>query len=260
MRFAAARLRSPMLDAVAPKGPARLRTVIADSDEASAEMLQIMLSRFDNVELIGAAHSGEHAIRMIRTLEPDLALLSISLANLSGLEVAKSAQKLDAPPAIIMVSASEQFAFDAYEVAATDYLLKPVCADRLSNAIQRVEERRASQNGHGTFLQELWIHRQDSLVCVPISDVWLIEAQGDYVLLHTHDEHYTVHKTIKRLMNQLDPAQFLRVHRSTIVRRRVVKALVHTANGHWLVKLDRGLQRPIGKTYLASVRAHASNA
>jgi DNA-binding LytR/AlgR family response regulator len=236
-----------------------LRTLVADGNEAEAARLQIMLGVFDNVELIGAAQSADQAIKLIAALSPDLILLSVTLPPMTGIEVANHVNKNPEAPAIIFLSASQQSAFEAFEAGATDYLLKPIHEDRLSTALQRVSDQRSPRPSHAPYLSKFWVQQRNVRICVDTEEICLIEAQGDYVILHTLETNYMVHKTIKQLIQHLDPSQFVRIHRSTVVRRDKIQALVHRTASNWAVDIGNGRIFAVGKTFLASVKALTAN-
>ncbi len=232
----------------------KLRTLVVEDDDSSAEVLQIMLSTFRQVELVGTAHSGRQAARMIVALKPDLVMLSVSLPEISGLDVAVSARNSRAPPSIIFVSHSKQFAYAAFELAAVDYLLKPVSYDRLESALRRVPESRTAGQSGSQCKREFWVHRRDGHLRVEIDHVELIEAQGDYVLLHAGDARHMIHMTIEHIMEQLDSAEFIRIHRSTIVRRSQINAMAHRGKGRWSVELKTGVALHVGQKYIPDVK------
>jgi DNA-binding LytR/AlgR family response regulator len=236
-----------------------LRTFVADGNIGSAEHLQILLATFDHVELVGTAQSGYQAIRMIAALAPDLVVLSVNLSDITGLQVAVSAQNIKAPPAIIFVSRSELHAVRAFELAAVDYLLKPVSHERLSVALQRVADSRSNHPEHHDYLQDFWIQRRDGHVRLAVDSIALIEAQGDYALLHAGSNQHMIHMTIEHILEQIDPAKFIRIHRSTIVRRDQISAIRHRGGGQWSADLVGGICRNIGKKYLAEIKAFTVN-
>jgi DNA-binding LytR/AlgR family response regulator len=236
-----------------------LRTLIADDDEAAAARLQIMLGVFENVELVGAAQSADQAIKLIEALSPDVILMSVTLPPLTGIEVANQIKHGREAPAIVFLSASQHSAFEAFEAGATDYLLKPIHEDRLSTALKRVSDQRSPRPTPAPYLSKFWVQQRGARICVNSEEICLIEAQGDYVILHTLQTNYMVHKTIKQLIKHLDPSQFVRIHRSTVVRRDKIQALVRRTASNWAVDLGNGRILAIGKTFLTSVKALTAN-
>ncbi len=235
-----------------------MRTLVADADENTAAQLQIMLGTFENIELIGAAQSGDQTLRMIDALSPELVLMSVQLPGRSGIQVANAVKEHASVPSIILFSASQESAFDAFEAEAVDYLLKPIRRDRLETALKRASDQRLVRPTKDAYLSELWVQQRNARICVASDDICMIEAQGDYVILHTADTNYMLHKTIKQLTEHLDPDQFIRIHRSTVIRRDAIKALVHRTASNWAVDVGNGKLHAVGKTFLPRVKALSS--
>jgi two-component system response regulator AlgR len=242
----------------------QLRTLIVDDEPLAVERMQILCARLPGVQLVGTASDGEAALRLIEALSPDLVFLDIAMPGLTGLDVANALEGRAAQPAIVFVTAFDQFAVAAFDAAAIDYLLKPVAPERLEKAVQRVQERRrlaeaqplpdqgqASQK----YAQEFWVPNRGELSRVAVADIDRIEAERDYMRLHAGNRSWLIHETIGALEARLDPALFIRLHRSTIVRRDRITRLAHDGQGNWMAELSSGDQLRIGRTYLASVRA-----
>lgn len=241
-----------------------LKTLIVDDEPLAVERMQILCARLQGVQLVGTASDGEAALRMIEALEPDLVFLDIAMPGLTGLDVANALEGRSVVPAIVFVTAFDQFAVAAFDAAAIDYLLKPVAPERLEKAVQRVHERRrlaeASPVPEGQppaqrYAQEFWVPNRGELTRVAVADIDRIEAERDYMRLHAGNRSWLIHETIGALEARLDPALFLRLHRSAIVRRDRITRLAHDGQGNWTAELDGGEQLRIGRTYLASVRA-----
>jgi two-component system response regulator AlgR len=127
-----------------------LKVLIADDEPLAAERLQMMLARIDSIHLVGTAHDGESAVRMAEALAPDLVLLDIAMPGLDGIEVARALSRQPVSPAVVFVTAFDQFAVAAFDVAAIDYLMKPVDTERLSRAIERAVDYIATRDAEGT--------------------------------------------------------------------------------------------------------------
>jgi two-component system response regulator AlgR len=173
----------------------------------------------------------------------------------------------------VFVTAFDQFAVAAFDAAAVDYLLKPVAPERLEKAVARVAERlaerRAAEPGDGLadapaapsrYAREFWVPNRGELARVAVADIDRIEAERDYMRLHSGHRSWLIHETIGALEARLDPAMFIRVHRSAIVRRDRITRLAHDGQGNWTAELESGEQLRIGRTYLASVRASVTRA
>jgi two-component system response regulator AlgR len=243
----------------------QLKTLIVDDEPLAVERMQILCARLAGIQLVGTASDGESALRLIEALEPDLVFLDIAMPGLTGLDVANALEGRARFPAIVFVTAFDQFAVAAFDAAAVDYLLKPVAPDRLERAVQRVQDRRqlaeaapakgdAEPAGH-RYAQEFWVPNRGELTRVAVADIDRIEAERDYMRLHAGNRSWLIHETIGALEARLDPARFIRLHRSAIVRRDRIVRLAHDGQGNWTAELAGGDQLRIGRTYLASVRA-----
>jgi len=234
-----------------------LRTLIVDDEPLAIERLQILAGGQHGVMLVGTASDGASALRMVEALAPDLVLCDIAMPGLDGLGVAAALDKLDAPPSIIFVTAFDRFAVAAFDVSAVDYLLKPVSPERLGRAIQRVRELRQADPARrrGNWIGEFWVQHRGEMLRVDADTVDWIEAERDYMRLHVGPRSWLIHQTIKELEVRLDPAAFLRIHRSKMVRRDHIRALRHHGDGAWSIDLGEAGMHRIGRTYLHDVKA-----
>jgi two-component system response regulator AlgR len=235
-----------------------LRTLIVDDEPLAIERLQILTGQQDGVSLVGTASDGASALRMVDALAPDLVLCDIAMPDLNGLEVAAAIDRLDNPPAVIFVTAFDQYAVAAFDVAAVDYLLKPVSPERLARALARVREWRATervQNQKSKWISEFWVQNRGEMLRVDAAQVDLIEAERDYMRLHVGARSWLIHQTIKSLEARMNPDQFIRIHRSKMVRRDGIVVLKHHGDGAWSVDLGDGGTHRIGRTYLHDVKA-----
>jgi len=252
-----------------PTDHAPLRTLIVDDEPLAVERLQILCARIPALLVVGTASDGGAALRLIEALTPDLVLLDMTMPEVDGLGVARqlaaavvgSAHR----PSVIFVTAHEDFAVDAFDLDAVDYVLKPVSPDRLERAIGRALVRRTQTLApSGTdpeqtspWLEELWVPHRSELVRLATLDLDRIDAERDYVRLHTGTRSYLMLHTIAGLEARLDPERFIRLHRSVIVRRDRIAGLRHDGLGVWSAELVDGDAVRIGRTYLARVKAMA---
>jgi two-component system, LytTR family, response regulator AlgR len=244
-----------------------LKALIVDDEPLAVERLQVICARMENVSVIGTASDGQQALRLIEALEPDLVLLDMTMPETDGLGVARELGTKDSPPAIIFVTAHDEFAVEAFDLDAVDYVLKPVSPDRLERAIGRVVARRTAQaeaaeateggEGGSEWLDEFWVPHRSELVRIAASQVQRIDAERDYVRLHVGAQSYLLLQTITSLEERLDPEQFIRIHRSTILRRDYVTGLRHEGLGVWSAETGDGEALRIGRTYLPSVKKMA---
>ena len=243
--------------------PKTLRTLLVDDEPLAIERLQILCARVPGLNLVGTASDGAAALRMVEAPKPDLLLLDIAMPGLDGMSVARALQGQEPQPAVIFVTAFDQYAVAAFDVSAVDYLLKPVAQDRLERAVARARSQQAGEppsgasSGQPTFTHEFWVPHRAEMIRVAAREIDLIEAERDYMRLHVGPRSYLLHQTITELARRLDPAQFVRLHRSTIVRRDRISGFKHDGMGVWTAQLGDGRELRIGRTYLADARAMA---
>ncbi len=205
-----------------------LRTLLVDDEPLALERLQVFFRDIAGAEVIGTARDGREAAEAIGRLKPDLALLDIQMPEQNGLRVAATLAPEDRPE-IIFVTAFEQYAPDAFEVEAADYLLKPVRFDRLWQAVERAKRRKHQRNLAGRAEAAaspreqgredgLWVPTRAGAVFVPVESIDWIEAQRDYVMLHTATRSHILRISMRALEDRLDPVQLMRVHRSAFAR------------------------------------------
>jgi len=239
-----------------------LRTLIVDDEPLAVERLQILCARIGGVNLVGTATDGAGALRLIEALTPDLLLLDIQMPGIDGMAVADALAGRKSRPALIFITAFDQFAVAAFDVAAMDYLLKPVEAERLERAIARVRTHiegaaRSASPMPSAWTQEFWVPHRTEIIRVPVRDIDLIEAERDYMRLHVGTRSFLLHQTITALERRLDPAEFVRLHRSNLVRRDRIVGFKHNGSGVWEAQLHDGRWLRVGRTYLANARAMA---
>ena len=236
-----------------------LTTLIVDDEPLAVERLQVICAGIDHIEVKGTASDGASALRLVEALKPDLVLLDMTMPEMDGLTVAAALGKLDNSPAVIFVTAHDNFAVEAFDLEAIDYVLKPVTAERLQRAIGRALDRRRSEAGGGgdSWLREFWVPHRSELKRIPTADVWRIDAERDYVRLHVGDHSFLMLQTIAGLEAKLDPDEFIRVHRSTILKRGEITGLRHEGMGVWCAEMDHCEPVRIGRTYLARVKSMA---
>ncbi|MGY2737126.1 LytTR family DNA-binding domain-containing protein [Sphingomonas sp. UYP23] len=207
----------------------------------------------DQAVIIGEVGDGREAMARIEVEQPDLLLLDIAMPDLNGMELAQMLAQSASSPTIIFCTAYPAHALEAFEVSAADYLLKPIERERLSQAFQKAALLRAGTQpispAKRPWLDHLWVPNRDGMIRIELGDVERIEADGDYVRLSTARESHLLHEAINRLEERLDPARFVRVRRSVMVRVDLLKAVVHLGGGTWNVLLADDTRIRVGPTY-----------
>jgi two-component system response regulator AlgR len=238
-----------------------LRTLLVDDEPLAIERLQILCAQQPGIDLVGTASEGEAALRLVEALAPDLLLLDIAMPGLDGMAVARVLEGRIRPPAIIFCTAFDQFAVAAFDVAAVDYLTKPVAPERLAKAIARAADKLGAAPSptapSADHVTEFWVPHRSEMIRINACDIERIEAERDYMRLHIGTRSFLLHQTIAELERRLDPALFIRLHRSTIIRRDRIARLAHDGLGAWRAILVDGAEQRIGRTYLPAAKALA---
>lgn len=242
-----------------------LATLLVDDEPLAIDRLRMICGQIPGVLVTDTASDGAQALDRMDEAKFDLVLLDLTMPELDGLTVARRLAGRKDPPAVIFVTAHDNHAVEAFDLDAVDYVLKPVEKGRLERAIQRVATRRRAGGESGDtasgWMQELWVPHRSELVRIGVSEVGRIDAERDYVRLHVGcgdtSRSYLLLKTIAGLEARLDPEQFIRIHRSVILRRDCIKGLRHDGLGVWSVETAEGETIRIGRTYLAKVKAMA---
>ena len=240
-----------------------LRILIADDEPLATERLQLLLARVEGAQLVGTASDGDSAINLANALSPDVLLLDIAMPGLDGIGVARSLASLDPSPAVVFVTAFDQFAVAAFEVEAVDYLMKPVDPARLHRALDRARAHLASRSverkpeRESKWLEEFWASDLSGLVRIAAADIDRVSAERDYMRLHVGRRSWLIHHSMTALEEGLDPELFVRLHRSAIVRKDFIAGFSRNPSGRWIARLKDGEEQPVGRLYADRVRAIA---
>ena len=233
-----------------------LRTLIVDDEPLAIERLQILTGQQDGVSLVGTASDGASALRMVDALAPDLVLCDIAMPDLNGLEVAAAIDRLDNPPAVIFVTAFDQYAVEAFEANAVDYVLKPYSDARLQAAVERLKERLASVpapapqdlgalvasiaaklNPQGEKLKWIKASVGTTLRLIPIDDVLFFQSGEKYTMVATKELDALIRTPIKEIIDGIDAGRFWQIHRSTVVNASAIESVSRDFRGQATVKV-----------------------
>ncbi len=269
----------------------RIKTIIVDDEPLARKGLAIRLAKFADIELIAQCHNGQDAISVIKAELPQLVFLDIQMPGMTGFEVLRELQSSlteEQMPLVVFATAYDQYALKAFEVHALDYLLKPVDDERLEECIEKIRLKiTSSQNFDNqtklidmmakltgadseTILQtlaqgdDLEVKEYNSFIAVkdvgettriPVKNVVWIDAAGDYMCVHCADgETHILRKTMKQLENELDPNQFIRVHRSVIVNSVEVAKVLTLSSGEYVIQLTNKHEIRVSRSYREKVR------
>lgn len=265
-----------------PRSAEPIRALIVDDEPLARERLATLLQEADDVTVAATAENGEEAIRAIEKTGLDLVFLDVQMPGRSGLDVVETVGP-DAMPLTVFVTAYDEYAVDAFEMAAVDYLLKPFDDERFAAALERARERiedrerrqvtnrlrrlldRQSESGEpagdggsrnpadsddpdeASFLERIAVQSRGQVRIVSVDDITHITAEGSYAELHTGEETHLIRERMKTLEDRLNPEDFMRIHRSTIVRLSEVDAILRGGGGDYAVRLENGTRLSLSR-------------
>lgn len=252
----------------------KIRALIIDDEPPARSVIRKMLAEDAEIEIVGECSNGAEAVRQIGKLKPDLLFLDIEMPEMDGFAVLEALDEKNAP-AVIFVTAYDQYAVRAFEVSAVDYLLKPFDHERMARALTRAKadlRERSALERSGRVLQLLEelssagrpaappterfaVKKNGRVRLVPSREIDWIEASGNYVLLHAGREKHLLRETMKGVEKKLDPQRFFRIHRSTIVNIDRVQELRVHFNGEHLVILKTGAELVLSRRYREKLSA-----
>ncbi|MGH9487309.1 MAG: LytR/AlgR family response regulator transcription factor [Terriglobales bacterium] len=239
-----------------------MRVLIVDDEELARAVLREMLAREPGVEIVGECGNGFEAVRAVSELHPELLLLDIQMPKLDGFEVQ---ELIGGQVAVVFVTAHDEYALRAFEVHAVDYLLKPFTAERLHRALERALGRRppdaaalaatARQLAHPGPVERIVVRDGAKVTIIPTGKLDYAEAQDDYVSLASEGKRYLKQQTLAGLEAALDPRQFVRIHRSWLLRLELVARIEQAGKDTALVVLRSGERLPVSRSGQARLKA-----
>lgn len=244
--------------------PVKMRALVVDDMQLARDRLLRHLRAEEDIEVIGECAGGREAIAAIRDLRPDLLFLDVQMPEVDGFQVLEAVGTA-AVPVVIFVTAYDQFALRAFEVSAVDYLLKPYTAERLAAALARARQQLASRGVKEvdarlvTLLEtiasrtvpprRMALKLEGKTVIVATDDIDYVEAAGNYVRIVVGREAHIVRDRLSQMEATLDPATFVRIHRSTIVNVNRIKEMQPLFNGDQSIVLRSGAKLTMSRTY-----------
>jgi two-component system LytT family response regulator len=226
----------------------RIRALIVDDEPLARSSLAVLLRRDPQIELAQECGSGAEALEEIRCLKPELVFLDVQMPEFDGFDVLEMLGA-DVPPAIVFVTAYDQYAIRAFEAGALDYLLKPFDNARFARALSRAKERIADRKAKPRKLERLVIKSVGQVIFVKIPEINWIEAADYYACLHTTSGAHLIRRSMADLERELDPASFCRIHRSRIVNLDRIRGLKLSSDGESMVILDDGTGLRLSRRY-----------
>ncbi|QTG79771.1 LytR/AlgR family response regulator transcription factor [Arthrobacter crystallopoietes] len=226
-----------------------VNVVIADDEFPAVEALAYLLSRDPRIENIYKAMSGAEALRALESHDVDALFLDIHMPALSGLDIARVISRFSRPPAVVFVTADEDQALQAFELAAVDYLLKPVRPERLAESVRRICE--LIEDGDAKP-EVITVDQGGITKMIRRDEIKYVQAQGDYARLHTAEASYLIRVPLNDLEQQWEDAGYLRIHRSYLVAMNQVQQVRITAGKASV--LINGAELPVSRRHLPAVR------
>jgi len=261
----------------------KLRVIIVDDEPLALSLLRSKLLKTEMVEIVAECRNGREAVDAALEFTPDVMFLDIQMPGLDGLGVVKRLQD-DVMPLIVFTTAFEQYALDAFDLHAVDYIIKPLDQDRISRSLSRAMERLGSQAGtsmksnilgaigeirkhngradsepstiwgQGNEQRKIVIKERDEIVLLEQHDIAWMDAAGDYVCIHAKGETYIKRTTLKELLSQLDEHLFKRVHRSTIVNLKFIEKVLPHTKGEYFLVLQQDQKIKVSRNYRDAIK------
>jgi len=246
-----------------------IRVAIIDDEPLARQRIEDLLAKDPSVSIIGTAANGNDAVELIRDEHPDLVFLDVQMPGMTGLQVVETIGA-EAMPATIFVTAFDQFALKAFDVAAVDYLVKPFDDDRFAQAFRRArraieleETQKMTQRllslmqssesaappaaPKSEYLDRISVESRGQIRVVPVDRIDYITASGPYAELHAAGRTFAIRERMQTLEEKLDPGVFFRIHRSVIVRLDRIDTLLHSAGGDYGVRLKDGTELSVSR-------------
>jgi two-component system LytT family response regulator len=226
----------------------KIRTLIVDDEPLARSNITVLLRLDPEVEIVGECGSGADALAEIGSAMPDLVFLDVQMPECDGFDVLERLGK-HTPPAIVFVTAYDQYALRAFEAGALDYLLKPFDNARFDRALSRAKQRIQNGKDSPQEPERLAIKSVGQVLFVKISEIDWIEAADYYACLHVGSKTHLLRRSISELEQDLNPAMFCRIHRSSIVNLTRVRSLELGAAGEYEVMLENGSSLRLSRRY-----------
>ncbi|MEN8116677.1 MAG: LytTR family transcriptional regulator DNA-binding domain-containing protein [Bacteroidota bacterium] len=235
----------------------KLRTIIVEDEELARNLMKSFLAGMENIELVAECENGFEGVKQINELKPDLVFLDIQMPKITGFEML---ELLEHKPQIVFATAYDQYALKAFDYNAADYLLKPYSKDRLAEAVEKVTERiqkdgkesdiaeKISGFPREEYLERVVVKDRHKIHIAPVDQVRYIESMDDYVMIYTTEGRWMKQKTMKYFESALNPKNFVRIHRSYIVRVDEINEIQQYEKESYIVILHDRTKLKVSKT------------
>ncbi|OUJ70562.1 LytR/AlgR family response regulator transcription factor [Hymenobacter crusticola] len=263
-----------------------IRALLVDDEPLARRLLRELLTDFPMVEVTGECTNGREALAALQTHTYDLAFLDVQMPDLDGVQVLRQASEAGQRlPLIVFTTAYDQYAVQAFALHAVDYLLKPIDPDRFADCLARVQQRLAQQQSHAVsahlasllgawpaaapvasststatspapteYQDRFLIRTAERNFFVPAAEVLYLEATGNAITLHTLGQPHMLRTPLSQLESRLDPATFLRIHRSCIINVNHIREFKHWAHGEYVFRMENGAHVTSSRSYSAVIQ------
>ncbi len=243
-----------------------LNVVIIDDEALAREVIKNYLKKYDHISIKAECENGFEGIKAIQEFQPDIIFLDIQMPKINGFEML---ELLNEKPVIVFSTAFDQYALKAFEVSAVDYLLKPYSRERFDEALNRALTLTNDKPARNKIIEQILNHRDKNveyverivvktgskISIIPVAKLYWLEAQDDYVMLHSKDGNFLKQKTMKYFENHLNPKEFVRTHRSYIVRISIIKQIELFGKESYRLILTNAQSLPVSRTGHAKLKA-----
>jgi len=243
----------------------KIECIIIDDEQLARDLLMEFLEPHTDIEVVAQCSKGKDAVEKINELKPKLIFLDVQMPGMDGFDVLEA---IDHKPYVIFTTAYDQYAIQAFDKNAVDYLLKPLDEERFVLAIKRATKRidqdknnvedlikslQPAEDG-AKYSTHLFVQKSEKLFNLDVKDIMHLEASGDYTVLTTNADQYLSSSGIGKLEGKLNPEEFIRIHRSTIINLNYLKEIEKHFNGGLIVKMQNGKSFPVSRTYAKEIR------
>jgi two-component system LytT family response regulator len=251
-----------------------IKVAVVDDEPLAIELLCQRLNQYSDLEIIARCKNGREAIDVIEKMRPDAVFLDIQMPSFTGLDVVARLQG-DTMPLIVFATAYDQYALDAFEHNAVDYILKPIDPARLQVTVQRLRDRLLQQEreefkspvinaiaqiqrevkNKDLYSRKLAIKDGGEITLLPVEQIQWVDAAGDYMCVHANGDTYIMRITMKELCDKLCPPHFQRIHRSTIVNLRAIESVSILPKGEAEICLNGGAKLKVSRSYRQNIQS-----
>ncbi len=221
-----------------------MKALLVDDERLARAGLRRLLESHDDVTIVGEAANADEALNQIRRLDPDVVFLDVEMPGRSGLELLEDLEDF---PAVIFTTAYQEYAVRAFEVSALDYLLKPIAADRLDAALDKVRKLVAPRGSGPERKQRVFLREGERCWIVPLEEIRVLESEGNYTRVYFAGNRPLIYKSLNALEARLDPEAFFRASRSHIVNLRDIQSLAPQPDGGLVATLTGGIKVGISR-------------